>query len=258
MKLLVTFLSLIFAAPALASSSPWRQAEGGRVRLVTVGLPDAQGVLKAVLDIQLDPGWKTYWREPGDAGVPPTLELAGGGHAELLYPTPEWHHDGNVYWAGYSASVALPVLLKLEPGAVAGPIEAVAFLGLCKTICIPLKADLVVDPQADPDSAVDSLALAAAEAQLPEPASATFGVTSLHVEGDVATFSVSGPAGMDAELFLAGSEGFAFSRPEPRLEDGKLTFRANVTSYLKAKPKAAQIFYTLKTPKTAVSGTLPF
>jgi len=258
MRFLILTIGLTFAAPAFASSSAWHETEGGRVRLVTVGEPDEDGRLKALLDIRLDPGWKTYWREPGDAGVPPTLELVGGGSAELLYPAPDWHHDGTYDWAGYSSSVVLPVILNLPEPEHAGPLRATAFLGLCKTICIPLKADFVLDLYADPDNPSDSLALAGAEAQLPESASASFGVTNIQVDGDQTTFSITGYSGADAELFLAGSDGFVFSRPKPIVQDGKLSFKAKVTSYLKAKPKSATIFYTLKTPARSVSGTLPF
>ncbi|MGC4027026.1 MAG: protein-disulfide reductase DsbD family protein [Mesorhizobium sp.] len=256
MRLLPLCIGLLFAAPAFASSSTWHETEGGRVRLITVGEPDANGQLNGMLDIQLDPGWKTYWREPGDAGVPPTLEL-NGGSAQILYPAPEWDHDGTYDWAGYSSSVVLPVMLTVPPEH-SGALQATAFLGLCKTICIPLKADFTLDPASDPDNPSDSLALAGAQAQLPEAASAAFGVTNIQVNGEQATFSITGYSGADAELFLAGSDGFAFSRPKPVVQNGKLFFTAKVTSYLKAKPKSATVFYTLKTPARAASGTLPF
>ncbi len=55
----------------IASSSDWFETEGARIRLVTTGKPAADGKLKGMLDIELKPGWKTYWRDPGDAGVPP-------------------------------------------------------------------------------------------------------------------------------------------------------------------------------------------
>lgn len=246
------------ASPALASSSTWHETEGGRVRLVTTGEPDAEGRLKGILDVRLDPGWKTYWRDPGDSGVPPSLDIGASGSTELLFPAPEWHNDGTSDWAGYSASIALPVVLTLTEQGRANPIEATAFLGLCRTICIPLKAVLTLDPTSDPDDPADALAIAAAEANLPDSATADFGVTAIRVEGEKAVFEVHGPVGRDTELFVAASEGFAFSRPEPVIKDGKLTFTSKVTSYLKAKPKDAVINYTLKIPGSAVNGTLPF
>ena len=46
------------------------------MRLVTTGSRDADGRLEGILDIELKPGWKTYWRDPGDAGVPPTIDVS--------------------------------------------------------------------------------------------------------------------------------------------------------------------------------------
>ena len=261
MKKLVTFIlglaasSLIASSPALASASEWVEAEGGRVRLVTVGMPDADGRLRALLDIRLAPGWKTYWREPGDAGVPPTLEIVSGGSAEMHFPAPEWHHDGTADWAGYEESVALPVTLTLPKDR--GPIlEATAFLGLCQTICVPLKADLVVNMEADPDDTGDALALAAAELQLPEPSSYTFGISTVVVEDGFARFTVTGPTSVDAELFLAGNGELAFSRPEPQIVKGELVFVSHIVSYLKPPQTSAKVQFTLKTPEQSVSGTV--
>src|SRR5262245_43732610 len=79
------------ASPALASSSDWHEADGGRVRLLTSGRPDEHGVLRGALEIDLKPGWKTYWLDPGDAGVPPSLDVSGSRNvstAELQFPAP--------------------------------------------------------------------------------------------------------------------------------------------------------------------------
>jgi DsbC/DsbD-like thiol-disulfide interchange protein len=85
----LAFAVAMGATPALASSTDWFETQGGRIRLVTAGTPDAQGRIKGVLDIALDPGWKTYWRDPGDAGVPPQLDVSGStniAEAKLSFP----------------------------------------------------------------------------------------------------------------------------------------------------------------------------
>ncbi|MCO5063215.1 MAG: hypothetical protein M9924_02250 [Rhizobiaceae bacterium] len=263
MKLLkflaILLCALTATAPmARASSSAWHEAEGGRVRLVTTGAPDADGRIRGVLDIRLAPGWKTYWRDPGDAGVPPTLDLGAAGSAQLLFPAPEWHHDGTYDWAGYSSSVALPVRINLSAPDYSGPITATAFLGICKTICIPLKADFVIDLAADPDNPGDSLAVAAAEARLPEPASTDFGVANVRVDGETVTFEVNGITDAAAELFVAGGENLAFSRPHPAMENGRLIFTSKMTSYAKGGRKRATVEYTLKSAEKSVAGSLSF
>src|ERR1700741_2164925 len=91
------FLVVVLASPVLASSSDWYEAEGGRVRLVTTGAPDESGVIAGVLQVDLKPGWKTYWRDPGDAGVPPTLDASGSDNVAsvtVMWPAPERFPDG--------------------------------------------------------------------------------------------------------------------------------------------------------------------
>ena len=55
------------------------------------GPADEKGVLQGALEIDLKPGWKTYWRDPGDAGVPPTIDATASSNvasAELSFPAP--------------------------------------------------------------------------------------------------------------------------------------------------------------------------
>ena len=110
-------------APALASSSDWFETEGARVRLVTTGEPDADGMLRAFSTSSSKPGWKTYWRDPGDAGVPPTVDVSGSTNiagAKLDFPPPQRHDDGDFQWAGYDHPVALPVAFTLKSPGRAG------------------------------------------------------------------------------------------------------------------------------------------
>ena len=75
--IVVAFLTpFLGVVPAFASATDWLEVNGGRVRLVTSGLPDSSGLLNGALEIDLEPGWKTYWRDPGDAGVPPQIDIA--------------------------------------------------------------------------------------------------------------------------------------------------------------------------------------
>ena len=67
-----TFLIL----DSFAASSDWQEAEGARVRVVTQSVPDENGVLKAIVEVDLEPGWKTYWREPGSSGIPPLFNFS--------------------------------------------------------------------------------------------------------------------------------------------------------------------------------------
>ena len=74
--------------PAAAGSSDWFETEGARIRLVTIDEPTPEGTLKGTLEIALDAGWKTYWADPGDAGIPPQIDIAGSQNVTSLMRAP--------------------------------------------------------------------------------------------------------------------------------------------------------------------------
>ncbi len=138
-------VSLVFstavASAAGGSASPWVGSTNSKVRLVS-GTVDVDGAPTVVAGVQLrmDPGWKTYWRNPGDSGVPPSFDWSGSKnlkHAEVLYPAPHRVADANGTAIGYDDEVVFPV--KLTPEQAGEPIELkLAFAyGLCKDLCIP-------------------------------------------------------------------------------------------------------------------------
>ncbi len=107
--------SRLFLAPALAvlalhpaaAAQPgfgsWTGDEQAQVRLIAAGI-GADGRLAAGIEIMLEPGWRTYWRTPGAAGIPPAIDFSGSanlGAVEVSFPLPERHDDGygvsNVY-----------------------------------------------------------------------------------------------------------------------------------------------------------------
>lgn len=256
-------LAAIFAASGLAtaSSSDWAASEGGRIRLVTTGLPDADGRFTGVLQIDLKPGWKTYWRDPGDAGVPPQLDLSanpGIVSAELDFPAPQRHDDGYNVWAGYDYPVALPITFKLaSPGGPAN-VDASVFLGICETICIPLQARLAVDPAADPGNADDAALVQAALDALPEPEQPDFGATVVSADKEMLTVEAAFPGDPETvDFFLAGEAGYAFGQPEKAIADGKVTFSVPILARPDEKPADVVLHYTLVAGSAAVAGLLP-
>jgi DsbC/DsbD-like thiol-disulfide interchange protein len=258
----LAFAVAMGAVPALASSTDWFETQGGRIRLVTAGTPDAQGRIKGVLDIALDPGWKTYWRDPGDSGVPPSLKLSASSlnvvSAELSYPAPQRHDDGYSKWAGYDHSVSLPVTFTLQSPERAAMIDADIFLGICETVCIPVQAQLLLDPASDPDNAADTALVSRALNALPAPARADFRAGIVSEEGDRLVVEVRLPeSASSAELFIAGPEGYAFGAPERIDQDGKVLFSVEVLNRPQETSPDSALNYTLVNGTDAVSGTLP-
>ena len=253
--------SLAAANSAYASSSDWFEMEGARVRLVTAGAPDAEGRIKGVLDIDLKPGWKTYWRDPGESGVPPTVDVSSNPNVEgaaLDFPAPQRHDEGDFQWAGYDYPVRLPVTFTLKDTSAGGAIDADVFLGVCETICVPVQAKLAVDPSSDPDNVADGQAVKKAFAAVPSAATPDFGVEIVETAGDKIVLRANLPDGTDvAELFIASEDGYVLDTPVREVRGGKTFFLADVVQP-DEEPAGRGLPYTLVTGAGAVNGLLPY
>jgi DsbC/DsbD-like thiol-disulfide interchange protein len=230
-------LSLLFAAlsqSALAAQSAWVENEGGAMRLVLSG--DGSASTRGVLEIKLNPGWKTYWREPGDGGVPPSL--TGDGLAvELLYPAPERFSENGLVFNGYHTSVSLPFIL---PETLVPVDQVTAFIGVCSEICVPFQAEfpLVVDGN-------DAEAVNRAFAQLPKPGPDS--VAGFDPMKSNNRFSLSTPDAVNSTLFLAPQRGIYLAMPEA-------TASGFDVEILQMKADKVVVEYTLNTPNGAISG----
>lgn len=127
---------------AHADTTEWAQSEGGRMRVVSLPA-DANGRIEAVLQIDLKPGWITYWREPGESGIPPKITLDKTSEASLTslsFPVPKLIKNDEIEDIGYDASVSLPFVLQSQPGSDNEKTRLTAFIGVCLNICIPFEA----------------------------------------------------------------------------------------------------------------------
>lgn len=231
----VTFLLASITLPVAghAASSDWSETEGGRVRLTALP-PSEDGVILAILDVDLLPGWKTYWRDPGDAGIPPQLDFAKSANveaAEIKFPAPERIDDGYAVWAGYTYPVAFPIRLDQAEAGTASVIDVNVFMGICEKICIPVQAEFSV-PVTPQDAATDyeKHLVETAFRQLPARPHDGFridGVT-LGDNGESVSFNVHAPEG-EIEIFVTGPRGWAFDVPQAQAsKDGYTTFQAPV------------------------------
>jgi suppressor for copper-sensitivity B len=105
------------------------------------------------LQFRLEPGWKIYWRSPGDAGYPPTVDWEGSTNlsaATWLWPTPGRFDVSGLTTLGYKGEVALPIQIRLTtPGQ---PLTAVGKLDYltCDDVCIPYTAEFTLALPAGP------------------------------------------------------------------------------------------------------------
>lgn len=216
--ILTCLVALLSALPgsALAGASDWATNPGGRMRIVALS-PDPQGKVRGVIEIAPSPGWITYWREPGDAGMPPQMTLSAQSGFTLSgidFPVPQRFDQNGVSDIGYDAPVALPFTLTAS-GTVGTSLEATVFIGVCKEICVPFQATLSAPLSPDED-AVSGPIIEAAAALLPEKPSADFFSEAPKPGDDGKTVSVT--VGLPdlqnkPELYLTGPDGYVYFDP---------------------------------------------
>ena len=102
-------------SPAFAAdASPWDQDLRSAARLIAASATGESGdrVVRAGVEIKLQPGWKTYWRYPGDSGVPPSFDFAASENVKsvtVLFPAPKRFEDGGGTSIGYGDDVIFPL-----------------------------------------------------------------------------------------------------------------------------------------------------
>jgi len=135
------------------------------------GHAESDGSRMAGLLVEIAPHWKTYWRYPGAAGVPPRLDWSGSHNlasARVLWPRPSVFDSFGMTTLGYSGKVVLPVRLVPEHADQPIDVDLAAELGVCHDIC--LMEQTTVQARIAPDAPDDGGALiAAAEATVPRP-----------------------------------------------------------------------------------------
>ena len=140
------FAALALGTPASAQDaavSPWSKAAYSSMRLIA-GATAPSGKQRVGVEITMSPGFKTYWRSPGDAGVPPVFDWSGSenvGGLDVRWPTPERFDDGAGSGIGYVGEVVVPV--SVQPIDPARPVTVVLKLdyAVCDKICVPAKGE---------------------------------------------------------------------------------------------------------------------
>jgi DsbC/DsbD-like thiol-disulfide interchange protein len=160
------------SSPAFAAdASPWHDDIRSAARLIAAAARSESGsrVFRAGVEIMLKPGWKTYWRYPGDSGVPPTFDFAASDNVRsvtVLYPAPQRFDDGGGGMSiGYSGNVILPLHVVAKDAGRPVTLRMQLNYAACEKLCVPAeaKAELALTGRT---TAFDA-ALAAVEARVP-------------------------------------------------------------------------------------------
>jgi DsbC/DsbD-like thiol-disulfide interchange protein len=232
------FCVLSFAAVAQpVKPSASTQGFHSRARLIGGGQQGEHWL--AGVEIALDPGFKTYWRTPGDSGLPPRFDWSGSENvasAEIRWPAPKRHEDAAGVAYVYGKQAVLPVVVK--PKDPTRPIKVVLALeyGVCKDICIPARADLALD-LTGAGSERKAVEEALARVPLSQPLGtqtdlSVVSITPLAQDKPAFAVTVRAPSGTKPALFPEGPENWFFSASHPA--DGD---RFTVT--VEEKPKDA-------------------
>lgn len=169
---------LALAGPALATTQDdvlagailpgWQMPDGGQM---------------AGIQLTLAPGWKTYWRSPGDAGIPPAFDWSESENVRAVrihWPAPSVFLTNGMQSIGYHDNVTLPVEVTAIDPALPMRLSATIELGICDKVCLP--ASLALSSELVAPGASDA-AIKAALARRPATA-AEAGVTSVNCTVD--------------------------------------------------------------------------
>jgi DsbC/DsbD-like thiol-disulfide interchange protein len=174
----------------------------------------------------LGEGWKTYWRIPGESGVPPEFDWSRSQNLKSVaigWPAPRRYRDAAGETIGYVSHVVFP--LRAEPIDAAKPVDLALslFYAVCKDICIPAEAELAL--RLSPGSAeqpADKQLLESFAARIPSPPGSSLlpGVESLRVaaSGDDPVLEVELKGLLPVEttdIFIEGHPQAHFRKPQP-------------------------------------------
>jgi DsbC/DsbD-like thiol-disulfide interchange protein len=264
----VAIAAATIALPALPSSAEmgdWLDADVVNVRLVASARGDLPPV--AALEIELAPGWKTYWRTPGEGGLPPILDFSQSlnvAGVEVSFPPPHRFNDGYSITNVYEGRVVFPI--ELTPEVVASPVTLhLQFdLGVCETICIPMQLETTLTFAPNQTDAGAIAIFDEGRSLLPAaPIPGEFEIVDFELvrkDGPSSYFEVTAivPQSFGSELFVEVTEAWWPTAPQQSTRDGNLvTFafsfeRPDATAPLSGTP----FTFTLVSAGAAIEQTI--
>ncbi|WP_342724755.1 protein-disulfide reductase DsbD domain-containing protein [Bradyrhizobium sp. B097] len=189
-------------------ASPWQQDTHSAVRLLAGSRSGA--VLLGGIAFQLQDGWKTYWRTPGDSGVPPRFDFSRSDNVDavtVMWPAPRQFDDGAGGTSlGYKHQVVLPLRIVAKNPDKPLVLRADINYAVCEKLCVPVeaKAELAFASVASTEDAALSEALNA----VPKPANigdlTPFTIRDVKRDGNNVLVDVAAPETKDLSLFVEG------------------------------------------------------
>ena len=250
---LAAALSLVLPdAPAFAAdafSTDWALAAKSQARLIAGG-GDLAG-----FEIALSPGAITYWRDPGDAGLPPTLDFSASDNVasvEPEFPAPKRikEADGGEAF-GYDTNVVFPLRVRPRDPTKPATLKLNADFAVCEKVCLPAKAHLELKLSSAPGSP-HADAIDAALAAVPRPVEPKdFGALEA-LGADSWRLCSAHADGLPRDLFVEAPEGWWVKTAPARAEERRDCFTLTIGD----KPKDAALPVTLRLTLTGGAGAV--
>jgi DsbC/DsbD-like thiol-disulfide interchange protein len=250
--LAATLSLLLPGAPAFAAdafSTDWAPAAKSQSRLIAGG-SDLAG-----FEIALSPGAITYWRNPGDAGLPPTLDFSGSDNVasvEFQFPAPKRikEADGGEAF-GYDGSVVFPLRVKPRDPTKPATLKLTADFAVCEKVCLPAKAHLELTLPSAPGSPLAG-AIDAALATVPRAVPPKdFGALQA-LGADSWRLCAAHEDGPPRDLFVEAPEGWWMKVAPADADGGRDCF----TLTIGGKPKDAALPVALRLTLTGGAGAM--
>jgi DsbC/DsbD-like thiol-disulfide interchange protein len=239
------------------AASPWVELHASRARLVTGNAAKSAAVRLAGLEIAMAEGWKTYWRMPGDAGVPPQFDWAGSRNVasvKVLYPAPTRMAEAGGEAVGYKHAVLFPIEVTPQDPGKPVTLQLALELGICRDICVPVTANLkaLLQPggkgaqSAAIEAALGRVPRAAGERRPTDPELRQ--VTVGNGEGGARLhIAAAFPGGRGADVFVEAPDGFYVPMPRRQAQDadGVIRFASDLPGDVARDLKGKTLTFTL-------------
>ncbi|MCZ2328479.1 protein-disulfide reductase DsbD domain-containing protein [Bartonella sp. F02] len=229
-------------------ATPWYETNGNRVRLAITKVSSSQ-TRNGIVEVELKPGWKTYWRNPGDSGMAPFFNFDQKIAYEIFYPTPQLYETENDWSLGYKNRIVLPFTVSESSENLSGSFV----IGICDKICIPFTINFDFSPSSPQNNYLSTSLLTHALATLPRKAQNEFKISA---EKDNNTLFIKVPnneKSVPSLLFLDGGE--MQIGPTKKIRDHEEYTLFTAPIYFATDEQSQTIFYTVSFKDHALSGT---
>lgn len=208
-------LTLAPCGLARAETSAWSEDLRSAVRLIAGDTATAP--MHAGVEMRLQQGWHTYWRYPGDSGVPPQFDFAKSQNlksATVLYPAPELHSDAGGETIGYQHDVIFPLAIVAQDASKPVKLHLSLDYAVCENMCVPARGE--AELTLAPGRSAPEPRLTSARARVPATESAAAASLSVKRDGNSAVVSFPAPADAPVTVFAEGpTSQWALPIPKP-------------------------------------------